>query len=432
MKSNFKKLNLYIIIFYIYHKFLIKCENDEKICSDFQDCFNCTMCGNENSKYCNCKWKSIGSSESCVQDETRYLSEWYTELTQCKNNLEQLLYCSGEGTVYSKDDLSEDNSITFQINKDNKGIYGKKMLFCKYTFTDETASDYLLNILFSSQLKNKPIVAYGCNFTESSQDKIQKIEEDKEISCSSSVNIFFVALLKEEYTSSPVIFKITLKNLSISKYIKAFCIAIIILLIITFTIYCISRFYNNKARRQLRMLMIQRARENMLRIEQENNNINNYNENNENLEEINKEKLDKLFTKKMAEHLYKSEYNQYGGGCSICLENFKKKDKVSVTPCNHVFHYKCIKDWLYKNVKNPKCPNCNKEVLVNDENDDKTKINENQIIKVNKKQNNNNNNILNQNLNFAGRNNVSYNINSRGANSRLDFSHSQRQHLGEN
>ena len=73
--------------------------------------------------------------------------------------------------------------------------------------------------------------------------------------------------------------------------------------------------------------MNQRARENMLRIQQENDNMNNYNENSENIEEINKEKLDILFSKKMAEHYYKSEYNQYGGGCSICLENFKKNQK---------------------------------------------------------------------------------------------------------
>ena len=129
--------------------------------------------------------------------------------------------------------------------------------------------------------------------------------------------------------------------------------------------------------------MYQRARENMQRIEQEINNNEISKENSENIEETNKEKLDKLFSKTMSEHLYKNEYNQYGGGCSICLENFKKKSIVSITPCNHVFHFKCIKNWLYKNIKNTKCPNCNKDVLTCEEKEPQT--DDPQIIKIRRK-----------------------------------------------
>ena len=174
----------------------------------------------------------------------------------------------------------------------------------------------------------------------------------------------------------------------------------------------------------MRLLMYQRARENMMRIEQEINDMQNqfYDNNNENLEEMNKLKLDELFSKQMAEHLYKSEYNEYGGGCSICLENFNKKSKVSITICKHVFHYKCIKDWLYKNAANPKCPNCNKEVL-SEEVEGEWKSDETKVIKVGK--NARNRNILNNNLNFHGRNqnssNLIINVNSRVINSNGGF-----------
>ena len=422
-----KFIILYIIIFYIYNKLYINCE---PVCSDFTDCFNCTMCGDENSKYCNCVWEpDIGGEYICQTDEFRYLSEWYKELKQCKNNLLQKLYCSGGDTIYTRDDLDSEYSLTFQISNDNYNNYGKNMMFCYYNYIDETSSDYILDIQFSNSLANKPKVVYGCSFTEDDQSKIQLIEENKEISCTGGYNIFFMVLLKDEYSSSPIFITIKLNNATINKYVTGFSIVIIILIIITCIICCITRFYNNKARRQLRLLMNQRARENMLRIQQENDNMNNYNENSENIEEINKEKLDILFSKKMAEHYYKSEYNQYGGGCSICLENFKKKSKVSMTPCNHVFHYKCIKDWLYKNVKNPKCPNCNKEVIVDVQSSINEKIDEQQVIQVKKKQPNNN--FLNNNLNFSGRNNISVttNINNRGG--RGDFSQSQRQYLGE-
>jgi len=422
-----KFIILYIIIFYIYNKLYINCE---PVCSDFTDCFNCTMCGDENSKYCNCVWEpDIDGEYICQTDEFRYLSEWYKELKQCKNNLLQKLYCSGGDTIYTRDDLDSEYSLTFQISNDNYNNYGKNMMFCYYNYIDETSSDYILDIQFSNSLANKPKVVYGCSFTEDDQSKIQLIEENKEISCTGGYNIFFMVLLKDEYSSSPIFITIKLNNATINKYVTGFSIVIIILIIITCIICCITRFYNNKARRQLRLLMNQRARENMLRIQQENDNMNNYNENSENIEEINKEKLDILFSKKMAEHYYKSEYNQYGGGCSICLENFKKKSKVSMTPCNHVFHYKCIKDWLYKNVKNPKCPNCNKEVIVDVQSSINEKIDEQQVIQVKKKQPSNN--FLNNNLNFSGRNNifVTTNINNRGG--RGDFSQSQRQYLGE-
>ena len=174
-----------------------------------------------------------------------------------------------------------------------------------------------------------------------------------------------------------------LKQSSLNKYVAAFSAAVIFILLLTCIICCITRYYNNKARRKILILMNERARANMRIIEEENNNMDI--DNAENLEEINKEKLDQLFSTKMAEHLYKSEYNQYGGGCSICLENLKKKSKVSMTPCKHVFHFNCIKDWLYKNAKNPKCPNCNKEVLANEESNIDGKFDETKIIKVKKK-----------------------------------------------
>ena len=425
-----KKKFFCIILFYIYNKYFINCE---PACSDYTDCFNCTMCGDENSKYCNCIWNNI----ECQTDEFRYLSEWYIELRQCKDNTLQNLYCSGEDTIYTKDDLDSEKSITFQINNDNKNKFGKNMLFCYYNYIDETLSDYTLNIEFSNSFNYKPKVVYSCSFSKDNQDKLQKIEDNKEISCSGSYNIILMVLLKEQYSSSPLSLKISLYNSSIYKYVTAFSIVITILLLITCIICCITRFYNNKARRQLRYLMNQRARENMMRIEQENNNMSNYNDNAENIEEINKEKLDILFSKKMSEHFYKSEYNQYGGGCSICLENFKKKSKVSMTPCNHVFHHTCIKDWLYKNAKNPKCPNCNKDVLAEDINSLNEKIDELKLIKVKKKQQNNNN-ILNNNLNFGGRNNITITMsNNRGSvnynnvGGRGDFSQSQRQQFGD-
>ncbi|KAL6641915.1 hypothetical protein ACP70R_020096 [Stipagrostis hirtigluma subsp. patula] len=32
--------------------------------------------------------------------------------------------------------------------------------------------------------------------------------------------------------------------------------------------------------------------------------------------------------------------------CAICLEDFKKDEKLRMMPCSHTFHQRCIFDWL--------------------------------------------------------------------------------------
>ena len=91
-------------------------------------------------------------------------------------------------------------------------------------------------------------------------------------------------------------------------------------------------------------------------------------ESEDNLKEINTLKISKLLKTTLLPIKYnkslETKYGNYSTICTICIEEFKEgKSKVSFTPCQHVFHYKCLKDWLMKNVLNPKCPNCNYNLL---------------------------------------------------------------------
>ena len=61
--------------------------------------------------------------------------------------------------------------------------------------------------------------------------------------------------------------------------------------------------------------------------------------------------------------------------CTICLEPFEdKKSQVSISLCQHIFHYECIKKWIDENVFEPKCPNCNAKFLDSVVNPDKIEI----------------------------------------------------------
>ena len=46
--------------------------------------------------------------------------------------------------------------------------------------------------------------------------------------------------------------------------------------------------------------------------------------------------------------------------CSICHNRIGFYTKNYETKCNHKFHYKCAREWLYIREKK-KCPQCNQE-----------------------------------------------------------------------
>ena len=55
--------------------------------------------------------------------------------------------------------------------------------------------------------------------------------------------------------------------------------------------------------------------------------------------------------------------------CAICQEEFKNKENLKITPCEHIFHPKCISMWLEKKCTRPTCPSCRhdcREKLNND------------------------------------------------------------------
>lgn len=45
--------------------------------------------------------------------------------------------------------------------------------------------------------------------------------------------------------------------------------------------------------------------------------------------------------------------------CIICMEEFKRREKVKALPCGHIFHHNCIKEWL---LKEKTCPFCKSEI----------------------------------------------------------------------
>ena len=57
--------------------------------------------------------------------------------------------------------------------------------------------------------------------------------------------------------------------------------------------------------------------------------------------------------------------------CAICQEDFKNKEDLKITPCEHIFHPKCISTWLEKECTRPTCPSCRHDCREKLDNDSK-------------------------------------------------------------
>ena len=57
-----------------------------------------------------------------------------------------------------------------------------------------------------------------------------------------------------------------------------------------------------------------------------------------------------------------NKLNEQNKKCIICLEEFKNDDKSIYLPCFHLFHEKCITDWI--NMNKRFCPFCRAKINI--------------------------------------------------------------------
>ena len=117
----------------------------------------------------------------------------------------------------------------------------------------------------------------------------------------------------------------------------------------------------------------------------------------------------------------------------IVLVDFEiGKSQISITPCNHIFHYECIKKWIEDNVLNPQCPNCKYNFFDNFVHSSVVKINNNNTNNNEQNDNKGNNNVQNNNDN-EGNNNAQINVVHQNNNDlRSSSSEHMRIHTNEN
>ena len=365
--------------------------------NDHTDCFNCSTCGETEHYYldCPCKWNSnAGTCDSDANKGQIYI--FYQAFASCTDSDSASIkdkYC-GSSTITLGDEYTFSLPVKY-------GKVGTRSVYCEYKFIVSDDDDIYYNInykydrSYSRDLENINLyllVLYEDSTTTSGYLQGNEVNKDfysvKEI----QLTLYF----EHSFSSLPFSLVIT-KNKDNSKLTLYITIGIIILscILCALAIYCLSKKISENARlRQRALFEIAMAHQNGEEIEDEESEQ-------RRIEKENKLKIKFALKNSLRPKKFLKKYGAKDGNtCTICIEDFKEKvSKVSITPCKHVFHYQCLSNWLVKNVMNPKCPNCNYNLIQNIKDSDIKNMVTPETIHVNKAKINPSRNTQNMNNN---------------------------------
>ena len=330
---------------------------DEPIinCEEFKDCFNCSACGPDVVvSNCLCYW----SHNKCQNVSFNPILNWKDIFMQCEDDSSNQIkntYC-GNFTKTSKK-----NKMNLKLPKVN-GYYGLTNLFCEYFYYNDQKSntEFKITVTINSKYlynSNNILLGIKIHYNDNTHESITMTTHSNSYSFFEIRNIQISYLSADSYIDNP--FEIDIEYKTPSTTIGIYVIFIIILICIILCAFSIFYFSRRTA-------INSRLRD--IRNEINNNEQSSNVENEENKKKIIEELLND--DSKLGERICESKYEKYGTNCTICLEELKVGiDKVSLTPCFHVFHYKCLSNWLRNNVSTLKCPNCNCDLTsMNNEN----------------------------------------------------------------
>ena len=391
----------YIIIFSLFISYIYSQNSesgstnidDNTICTIFENCEHCTFCGNTTKDYTYCSYGNIFCHH--IRDKNQ---EYYEYNTPLKNNYSQYFR---ENTVLDSFCGAKSISLnsmknSFQILETNiHSNQALKSIHCDYEISNKYYYEHLddsakvhLEIKNACPDKNKQIkfnlymiyeMGKTLKFANLTDNDIRYNDMNRSLNQISEMEILidFTNDINNDISIEEVLLISILTDNPSKKTRLIYIIVIIIcailfLLIIVLIILYI--FLKRKMEYEYRQSIDNERIEKEKKIENNKKILNKLLEN---------ELKAKIYTKDLAINDCES--------CSICIENFEcGKSEISITPCKHIFHFSCIQKWILDNVLNPKCPNCNFNLL-----ESQTE----EVLNINKKDSNGNNNNVNNNNN---------------------------------
>ena len=339
----------------------------EQTCSFDIDCSDCDFCGQESEDYTTCNYENIFCKEDTQHFFSPRLKSEYDSFFRKDTKVSE--FC-GKGEI--EFDLQKQPVLIFDVNKNNFPL--GKLVHCSYTFNGiDKYKKYEPSLIIhlnpdqkSIDLKFKIII----ELTSIEEKKTQKLITNDDLKNNNIYEeslkdteelLIFIDFLNNEYNSDEVLemkYQIN-KNkylLDIYSYILygILGLAFIILSIIIIIKMCCPQAFKCKKTNNEHHRIPRSSRQ--ISTDRNGNIIVSHREAKKQIKKkVNFESLKVLKNETFEENLTQ----KYGDNCTICFEPFiAGKSKISITPCEHIFHMECIKKWIESNGFNPYCPNC--------------------------------------------------------------------------
>ena len=381
-------MNNLFLFFFQYILIKIAFEQDKNYCDLNHECDNCEICGQDTNNFCSCNFynaycKNSDSNNFTISTDFLYS---YDGCKKSNNNNNE--------NICGKSNIDIDIGTSKKINF--KSSYNANFL-CFYNVKKTKNNNNDINILIKKegeeikninmhlisyynygQIKvisymNLLVISKSFELKEPNTEKISvyidipngRVMDDVSITFSmDNSTIKKVTYVTSSNTNKIIIFITVLSSLVL--------IIIIIILCLIKNICSKKTYIQNGI----------------------SNNSITKNSNNNSLINKNKEEMNNLFKTKIIPITYiKNNTVNDCYKCTICLEDFIDGSSVIIiTECNHSFHFECFKNWVFKNIIFPKCPNCNKPIL---------DPNKNNQININEISNSMNSTIIENNANIT-------------------------------
>ena len=340
-------------------------------CHQYKDCFNCSVSSSSSIGDKNdCEWNPNNEACNIGNEKPVFNYNFFSTCYDEKSLKIQKEYC-GNSNINFDEKIVEINLV----KKDGK--YGKTNLYCEYRYeptSEEKNIFYKIKGMISSSFSYYMKVDLIIGNKDGNIDKIPLENFENEYDSLKSIKI--QVYCERALSSNP--FMIKIERNEVKKNYKIFIsvgIIVLVCIICGVIVYCFSRKAAENARRRQR-LFLELANQRRRQTQTDLNGIpispfresSSSSESEISITEINTQKIEKMLKTTLAPIKYYTHLGDKDGNpssvCTICIEDFKDgKSNVSLTPCQHVFHFKCLSNWLMKNVINPKCPNCNHNLL---------------------------------------------------------------------
>lgn len=301
-------------------------------CSSFTDCYNCSSFYTSTSS---CIW----SNNQCTFSLEPPL-QWYDRYSECEASSNALRYCMN----------IDINTIPLTARLlDNDGVYGTTNMYCEWKVQNNKDKTIHFNLTkFESDINDNYALYYRKN--DGSSNIVTINDSSTYISFPNTEYITFKYFSFSSKNSLPFIASFSYDNEKSKaySYIIVFSViaGIILLCAGLCTLFCLC------SKHQLKKRLRKRNERRQSDITSKDDTT-----------EINIFDINKFFNTQCSPMKYDTHLNAFGSNCTICLEDFKDKVRVIKLTCGHIFHEKCIKEWCNKELKGPKCPNCNEDII---------------------------------------------------------------------